>query len=295
MFTLRDAQALGIRRGRADARDLHRPYPGVRATSRPEGFADTVASGAVRLKPGQLFVGVTAARLWGLPYPRPWRVGEPLHVCVPTDATPPTARGIQGRRLAADRVDEWRIGTIPVVDPVSAAFSSAPELTTMTAVVMLDALLSSADNYPGLRRGRPIFTTDLIAEHLRRWGPFPGVATIRAALQLAQPGVESPKETETRLLLLAAGLPEPVIQHEVRDGSRLVARVDLAYPQWRIAIEYEGDGHRTDAPQWRRDIQRQRALEERGWIVIRLTHLDLVSGGSELLASVRRAMVSRGN
>ena len=160
---------------------------------------------------------------------------------------------------------------------------------------MLDALLSSADNYPGLRRGRPTFSTEHIAEHLRRWGPFPGVATIRAALELTRPGVESPQETETRLLLVAAGLPQPVIQYEVRDGSRLIARVDLAYPQWRIAIEYEGDGHRTDASQWRRDIQRQRALDERGWIVIRLTHLDLVSGESGLLASVRRAIASRGN
>lgn len=187
------------------------------------------------------------------------------------------------------------MGKIAVVDPVSAVFSSAPELTTTSATVMLDALLTSADNYPGLRRGQPAFTPDLIAEHLRRWGPFPGVATIRAALHLARPGVESPKETETRLVLTAAGLPEPAIQHEVRDGARLIARVDLAYPHWRIAIEYEGDGHRTDASQWRRDIQRQRALEERGWIVIRLTHLDLVSGGSELLATVRRAIASRGN
>lgn len=106
-------------------------------------------------------------------------------------------------------------------------------------------------------------------------------------------GVESPKETETRLLLVDAGLPEPVVQHEVRDGRRLVARIDLAYPQWKIAIEYEGDGHRTDAAQWRRDIQRQRELEDRGWIVVRITQLDLTDGSAALLRRIRRAIAVR--
>src|SRR5690606_35632822 len=54
-----------------------------------------------------------------------------------------------------------------------------------------------------------------------------------------------------------------------------VARVDLAYPELKIAIEYDGDGHRSDREQWRRDIRRQRELERRGWIVIHLTQADL--------------------
>ncbi len=207
--------------------------------------------------------------------------------------SPPRARGIRGRRLAQDRVEGWLIGAIPVVDPVSTVFSCAAQLNVRAAVVLLDAVLTPADNYPGLRGGRPVFDTEEVTAKLARWGRFPGCATIRRALDLARPGAESPKETETRLLLASAGLPEPVVQYEIRGDDQFIARVDLAYPQWRIAIEYEGDGHRTDAAQWRRDIQRQRALEERGWIVIRITQLDLVEGAASLLASVRRAISSR--
>lgn len=76
------------------------------------------------------------------------------------------------------------------------------------------------------------------------------------------------------------------------DGFRLVARTDLAYPELKVAIEYEGDGHRTSAEQWRRDIQRQRELEALGWIVIRLTQEDL-NDADALIDRVRGAIASR--
>ncbi len=157
---------------------------------------------------------------------------------------------------------------------------------------MLDALLTDADNYPDLVENRPSQTRGDIESRLRSWGRFRGSATIREALGRAREKVESPKETETRLMIVDHGLPEPVVQHEEYDGSRLVARVDLAYPQWRIAIEYEGDGHRVDQEQWRRDIRRQRDLEDRGWIVIRLTQADLRFPG-DFLARIRGAIASR--
>lgn len=74
----------------------------------------------------------------------------------------------------------------------------------------------------------------------------------------------------------------------------LIARIDLAYPELKIAIEYEGDGHRTNKKQWRIDIQRQRDLEARGWIVIRLTELDLRDDAKSLIARIRGAIASRG-
>ena len=131
-----------------------------------------------------------------------------------------------------------------------------------------------------------------ISRRLGEWGRFPGSGTIRAALPQARELVESPKETETRLLLVAGGLPEPTVQHEVWTDGRLLGRTDLAYPQWKIAIEYEGDGHRTDKEQWRKDIQRQRHLEGEGWIVIRLTQADL-EAEDLLVTSIHRAIASR--
>lgn len=72
----------------------------------------------------------------------------------------------------------------------------------------------------------------------------------------------------------------------------MLGRVDLAYPELRIAIEYEGDGHRTDQEQWRRDIQRQQYLEGEGWMVIRLTQSDL-DASQLLITRVRAAIAAR--
>lgn len=136
-------------------------------------------------------------------------------------------------------------------------------------------------------------TVDAIAAKLDVWGKFPGSGTVREALPLARFHVESPKETETRLLVCQAGLVEPVVQYNVRDQGRFVARVDLAYPDLKIAVEYEGDGHRTKKEQWRADIRRQRELENLGWIVIRLTQADLANDGATLLAHLRAGISSR--
>ncbi|WP_194422149.1 hypothetical protein [Microbacterium abyssi] len=256
-------------------------------------FRDFVDCYRARLKPGQRYGGRTAMRLWGLPHPERWTSTEPLEIMVPADAAPVRTAGVKARRLAAERAETRILTGVPVVDPVAALFGCATELTVDQAVIVIDALISTASNYPDLGPGRPMSNLPEVEDRLRSWGRFPGCATIRAALLQARERVESPKETETRLLILASGLPEPVVQFDVRDGGRFIARVDLAYPHLRIAIEYEGDGHRVDKEQWRTDIRRQRDLEDRGWIVIRLTEGDLADGGLAFLTRVRRVIALR--
>lgn len=252
-----------------------------------------VQSLAPRLRAGQLVAGGTAMHVWGYPHPDTWTIENEIIVVVPTDVPRPRTRGVKGLRLSPGRVRPWRIGRIPIVDPVAALFMCASRLTRVQIVIIVDALITTAENYPGLREGRPIFSVQDIEQRLDEWGRFTGCARVRDALPSARERVESPKETETRLQIIAAGLPEPEGQHEVYDRGRLVARVDLAYPDLRIAIEYEGDGHRTSRDQWRRDIQRQRELEDLGWVVIRVTELDLRDGGASLLTRIRKAIASR--
>lgn len=292
-FRITDAREAGVGRWRASTPDLARPFRGIRATAAPDTFLGYMGCYLPAMKDHQRFVGRTAMRLWGLPVPALWRPGEPLEVAVPREHTPPRAAGVRGRRLDLERARTWRVGSAYVVDPIAAVFTAATSMTVAQAVCALDALVTDAANYPGLLTGRPRVTVGDITTRLEEWGRFAGCGTIRAALDLVRVGVESPKETETRLLMLAHGLPEPVVQHEVHDGSLLIARVDLAYVQLRIAIEYEGDGHRTDRAQWRRDIQRERELVARGWVVIRLTQDDLRHGAPAFIAHVRRAIASR--
>lgn len=290
VFLISDAIRSGVGTWRGSTPDLDRPFRAVRATEQPATFLELVRCYRPRLRPGHRLVGWSAVRLWGMPTFRRWTNAEAIQIAVPRDAAPPRGPRVQGRRLDVDRADTWQLHRVAVVDPLAAVLSVARDLTLQQAVVLLDALLSRADDYPGLVVGRPVITREQIEQRVASWRSFPGSSTIRKALPLAREGVESPKETETRLMLIDAGLPEPVVQHEVFDGGRRIARIDLAYPELRIAIEYEGDGHRTDKEQWRRDIQRQRDLEDRGWIVIRLTQRDLHEGRESLITRIRRAI-----
>lgn len=292
-FSIRQAEAAGVRRGRADAADLARPFHGIRSVSAPGTFRARVDCYAPRMRPRQQLVGRSAVRMWALPFPATWQPAEPIEIAAPQEQSPPRAKGVKGRRLMSERAQTWRVRGVPVVDPIAAVLSCASELTVEQLVVLLDAVIADSSNYPGTDEVvRPRCTLDYAGKRIAEWGRFPGSAAVRIAFGIAREGVESPKETETRLAILDAALPEPVVQFEVRDGRRLVARVDLAYPQWRIAIEYEGDGHRTDKEQWRRDIARQRELEQRGWIVIRLTQHDL-DEPDEFLARIRSAVALR--
>lgn len=292
-FTVSQAADAGIQRGRLAASDLARPFTAVRAVEEPVTAMQRLRALAPRLRAWQLVTGATALHAWGYPHPGIWSIADDIEVVVPTDAVRPRLRGVKSSRLARSRMRAWRIGPVPIVDPLTALFTCAPQLVEDDLVVLCDALMTDADNYPGLRKGRPVVTAEDIESRMQEWGPFPGCAGLRAAVLRARTKVESPKETRTRLLLVANGLEEPAVQHVVRDRGRFVARVDLAYPDLKIAIEYEGDGHRRSPKQWRRDIQRQRELEDLGWIVIRVTELDLSEGASSLLTRIRNAIASR--
>ncbi len=76
----------------------------------------------------------------------------------------------------------------------------------------------------------------------------------------------------TRLALIRAGLPAPHTQIEVRNAvGRVFARLDMGWPEWKVAVEYDGAQHWTDARQRAWDIDRWAELEAAGWSVIRVS------------------------
>jgi very-short-patch-repair endonuclease len=93
------------------------------------------------------------------------------------------------------------------------------------------------------------------------------------------------------MLLACAGIP-PVPQFTVRgsDGAFL-ARVDFAYPDLRIAIEYDGVWH-ADRDQLRRDRRRLNGLVAEGWAVLHLTAADL-RDPEGIVRRVRRLIAAR--
>lgn len=103
---------------------------------------------------------------------------------------------------------------------------------------------------------------------------------------------ESPAETRLVQVLRAHGLPEPELQYEIRDGRRFVARVDAAYPQWRIAIEYESYQEHTGKQALVRDNARRNEIVALGWHPVGATARDLADTGDRLCAAIKRIAAS---
>jgi len=97
-------------------------------------------------------------------------------------------------------------------------------------------------------------------------------------------------ESRLRLVVVLDGLPEPVVQYEVHDRDGwLVARLDLAYPDHRLALEYDGDHHR-ERDTFRRDAVRLNRLHLMGWTVLRFTAADVLRTPGRTLTQIRTAL-----
>jgi very-short-patch-repair endonuclease len=113
-----------------------------------------------------------------------------------------------------------------------------------------------------------------------------GVRSVPDVIQMADRLAESPMETRLRMLLVLSGLPRPVVQHEVHIGGSTY-RIDLAYPDCRLAIEYDGQSH---AQRWESDIRRQNLLADRGWRFRRYVSADYYQRPELILTQIRREL-----
>lgn len=100
----------------------------------------------------------------------------------------------------------------------------------------------------------------------------------------ALPG--SPAEMELVRALLAAGLPDPVRQHWIEAAS---ARVDLAYPESRVAIELDSFRWHGGLQAFSHDRSRGNRIVAAGWRLLRATPGDLSTTVSAAAALVLRA------
>lgn len=151
----------------------------------------------------------------------------------------------------------------------------ARQLPLVEAVVALDEFCFR----------RVVQVADVIAYAAAR-KQWPGSAKAMAALGLVEPKSESPMETRLRLVLIRAGLPRPIAQYVVVVDGRTIARLDLAYPEWKIGVEYDGDHHR-DRPVFAADLRRQNKLVAAGWTILRFTATDIYRNPDTIVAQIR--------
>lgn len=224
---------------------------------------------AALLVPGAVVTGASAAVLWGVDLAG---VGDDVELTLPPASHPRRHPGLVVRRTSLPETDVCVRGGVRVSTPEATVLRLAGALPRDDAVVAADRLIRATG-------------TDLAALRERA-----GAASARArtVCALADGLAESPPETRVRLLLRRGRLPEPVAQYEIRHDGRFVARVDFAWPEFRVALEYDGAWH-GEQRQFARDRQRLNRLQEAGWRVVFVTAADL-HDPARLLASVRAAL-----
>lgn len=155
----------------------------------------------------------------------------------------------------------------------------------------LIAAIDSAIGPKAIERG--IRRADVL-EHARAAKGRPGAAALLHAATLGRENVESAGETRARLLIVAAGFPEPVPNlpiHVPMNGR--TRRVDGGWEGPKVGFEYDGGWRRTSKKQWREDEARRDDLAALGWELRRLTRDD-VKEPLPWLLKLRATFLARG-
>ena len=263
----------GVLHGAAFRRLLPDVY-GVRQDSEPD--LSLISHAAYRWGRGDgVLCGFSAAELLGAscaPF------GAPAELAVPSG-------GLRSREGVTVRRDRLHPGEITEVDgvrvttPLRSAFDLGCRLPFVEAVVAVDALARVH-----------AFRPDLLLNFAVRYPRTRGVRRLPDVLALADAKSGSPPETRLRVLLIRSGLPPPRVQHPVLDDDRLRAVwLDLAYPEHRVGIEYEGGDH-TRPERVLRDAGRYTRLVSAGWRIYRYTRFEIRDEPDRIVADVADAL-----
>jgi hypothetical protein len=222
--------------------------------------------------------GLSAAALHGSQWIDP---------ALPAELTRPDACDVDGIVIHRGQLRDDEVCFVqgmPVTSPARTAFDLGRPDRFEPAIIRVDSLA----NATGLK---PQEVERLAAD--RRGAR--GIVQLRHVVELMDGGAESPQETRTRLLLIAAGFPRPRTQIVVVDDyGSFVGRIDLGWDEWKVGVEYDGPQHWTDPDQHARDIDRLADLAAQGWLIIRVSRDLLRYRPHVFLARVREAARAAG-
>lgn len=203
----------------------------------------------------------SAARLWGLD--GDW--GDVAEVTVPYALRNERCEGpIVHRSRRIDDRDRTQVGVIPVTRVERTLVDLAAILSRNDLEVALDS---------AIRRERT--SPERLWRRMEALAGRRGLRDLRRLLELQQPEA-SHSRWETKLLQLIrdGGLPEPVRQHRVWDGSKW-RRLDLAYPDLLIGLEYDSYRWHFGRQPWEKDHTRNADLVALAWRMLPVTMDDL--------------------
>jgi hypothetical protein len=211
------------------------------------------------------------------------RAGEPVAICLATAA-------------AAYGFDTEGVEDLHVLNPSGHLLRDSDGLVVHrregATLAMVDGRPATSPAWTavevarGLRRPRALATLDAalrsgtcsareLCVAAERQARRRGIVHVRELLPHAAAQAESPMESEARLVMIDGGLPSMCLQYEIVDYDGRLWRVDFAWPDQRLAVEYDGYDWHSGPEEFRKDRQKRAALQECGWNVISIVADDV--------------------
>ncbi|MEQ3554577.1 DUF559 domain-containing protein [Pseudonocardia nematodicida] len=268
-----------VTRGQLRGPEYHRLLPDtyVRASETPPDLTVRSLAAYHWAGPDAVLCGYSAAEMHGASCAPPT---APAEVVVTVIRDGPRSRHgvVRVRRDLLHPGEITEVDGVRVTSRLRTAFDLARWLSPTEGVVAVDAL------------ARGEFTPDLLLHFAVRYPGRRGVRKVLDALSRADARSGSPPETRLRLILVQGGLPRPVPQHPVVDERREILWLDLAYPEHRLGVEYDGGDHFATPEAARADARRHTRLVAAGWRVLRYTSAEMRHSPSRIVAEVRKAL-----
>ncbi|QCB97083.1 hypothetical protein E5206_09180 [Arthrobacter sp. PAMC25564] len=257
-FTFREALDAGASHRRLRRPGLPAPSRGIRIPGdlAEPGFAALVRP-VSRITEFSAASHATAFRLWSLPGFLPGADSPGFHISRPDTVAIPRRTGVVGH--------------------VGQFFPD--EITNLDGVL----LTTRARTWLDVSRRMSIDELTVVADHLIR--------RPRPELEGRREGYASIDELAE--MLDREGLPEPWLNPRTELRAGVVRQPDLAYPEYRVAVECEGEGH-SEAGQIIRDISREEDFSRAGWTLVRLSKRHMANEARSAVAKVRAALLDRG-
>lgn len=232
----------------------------------------------------------SAATLHGFPLPAN-AVPDQVDISVFEPHRSPRLRGVRSHQLTPTGQRVVTVRGLRLVSPEDTWVHLGGLLAHVDLVAAGDYVITGSEPYDG---GTPPATRSQLDAALHRHGRHRGVRNLRAASERIRYGSLSPRESRLRLALEDARLPAPELNYRVAGSNgRTAAMIDLAYPAYKVAIEYLGDHHRATPAAYRNDIARRELLVDRGWDVVFVTAADWLPAVAARVRTALRRSLSR--
>jgi very-short-patch-repair endonuclease len=278
-FTTAQALAAGITAAQLRGPLFRQLSKGVHVSAAREASALLNAEAALLTHRQPAYAShFSAARVYKIPVP----THPDEHVTVRNPDQRRRRKGVRSHVAPAEAF-VVTIAGVPISPPMQTFVELAEYLSLVDLVVVGDFIV---------RQGW--CTPEELVEFCRRSKDQHAGKAMRAAKYVRE-GVDSPMETRLRMLLVLAGLPEPVVNFKLYDEfGRVRRRLDLSYPEVRVIVEYDGRQHVEIIEQWDSDLDRREEFDDGDWRIIVVRSKGIYQEPERTLARVLNVLKQRG-